>query len=99
MSNLLIILCRRRRRRVLHPLPLLLLVIFQPLLILLLILLHPVDIPDGPDIVFTSLPDLELVIEARVRVRDVAFRADEAFGFGAGDAVTLHYCLGKEKSG
>ena len=67
--------------------------IFQPILILQLILLHPVDIPDGPDIVFTRLPDLELVIEARVRVRDVTFRADEAFRFGAGDAVALHYCF------
>lgn len=53
------------------------------------------------DIIPTRLPDLELAVEARVRVRDVAFGADEAFGFGAGDAVALHYWGGvrREKEG
>ncbi len=53
------------------------------------------------DIIPTRLPDLELAVEARVRVRDVALGAHEPLGGGAGDAVALHYWGGvrREKRG
>lgn len=87
-SLLLLIPCLRL------PLPLLLLPISQPRLILHLELLHPIDRPRGVDIIPARLPDLELRIEAGIRVRDVALAAHEALGGGAGDAVALHYWEG-----